>query len=65
MALTDLQVRKAKPETKDYKISDGNGLYLLVTSAGGKLWRWKYRFNGKEKLMTIGAFPVVTLSAVP
>jgi hypothetical protein len=46
--LTDLQVKNAKPQTKDYKLSDGGGLYLLITSSGGKLWRFDYRFSGKR-----------------
>lgn len=46
--LTDIQVSKAKPRERDYKLTDGGGLYLLVTTAGGKLWRLKYRFADKE-----------------
>ena len=64
MALTDLKVRNARPMAeKNFKLSDGHGLYLLVTQCGGKLWRWKYRFDGKEKLMSFGAYPLVSLSA--
>lgn len=62
MALTDLTVRGAKPKDKDYKLSDAGGLYLYVTVAGGKLWRLKYRFNGKEKRLSIGAYPGVSLA---
>ncbi len=59
--LTDTRVRNAKPGAKDTRFPDGGGLYLLVTAAGGKLWRWKYRFEGKEKLMTFGQYPDVSL----
>ena len=55
MALTDVAIRRAKPGPKQYKIADGQGLYLLVTPAGGKLWRLKYRLAGKEKLLAFGA----------
>ena len=60
--LAPLQVSKAKPKAKDYKLSDGGGLYLLVTSSGGKLWRLKYRFEGREKKLALGSFPEVSLS---
>ncbi|MBN2791936.1 MAG: integrase arm-type DNA-binding domain-containing protein [Desulfuromonadales bacterium] len=60
--LTDIQVSKAKPRERDYKLTDGGGLYLLVTSAGGKLWRFKYRFADKEKLLAIGPYPEISLS---
>jgi Arm DNA-binding domain len=49
MALTDTAVRNAKPREKAYKIDDGGGLYLLVTPAGGRLWRLKYRADGVER----------------
>lgn len=62
MALTDIAVRQAKPGPKQYKLADGAGLYLLVTPAGGKLWRLKYRLAGKEKLLAFGAYPEVTLA---
>jgi integrase len=61
MALTDIQVRTAKPKAKDYKLTDGDGLYLLVTAGGGKRWRLKYRFNGKEKLLALGIYPDISL----
>lgn len=60
--LTDLQVNKAKPQEKPVTLFDGGGLFLLVTPTGGKLWRFKYRFQGKEKLISFGAYPIVTLS---
>ena len=58
MALTDTEVRKAKTLDKAYIISDGGGLYLWFTLAGGKLWRWSYRFGGKEKLMALENIPL-------
>lgn len=60
--LTDLQVRKLGPAEKPYKASDSAGLYLQVTPSGSKLWRMKYRFGGKEKLLSFGAYPEVSLS---
>jgi integrase len=64
MKLTDAAVRNAKPREKDYKISDGRGLYLLVRANGSKLWRYKYRTaDGREKLLSFGAYPEITLSA--
>jgi hypothetical protein len=47
MSLSEMQVRKAKPREKAYSMADGGGLYLWVTPAGGKLWRWSYRFEHK------------------
>ena len=47
--LTDKQVEKAKPQAEPVRLYDGDGLYLLITPAGGKLWRFKYRFRGKER----------------
>ncbi|HDR16514.1 MAG TPA: DUF4102 domain-containing protein [Desulfobacteraceae bacterium] len=60
--LTDFQVSKAKPRDRDYKLTDGGGLYLLVTTTGGKLWRLKYRFADREKLLAIGSYPEISLS---
>lgn len=59
--LTDTQCRTAKPKQTDYKLFDGNGLYLLVTKSGGKLWKLKYRFNGIERKLSIGSYPEVSL----
>jgi integrase len=61
MPLTVLQVDKAKPKEKDYKLSDERGMFLLVTKAGGKHWRLKYRFDGKEKALSIGSYPDLSL----
>jgi len=58
--LTATQIKQAKAKDKDYKLSDGGGLYLLVTKRNTKLWRLKYRFNGKEKLLALGAYPDIT-----
>jgi integrase len=54
--LTDPKIRQAKPADKPYKLFDGGGLFLLVQSGGSKLWRLKYRFGGKEKLLAIGSY---------
>ena len=62
MALTDIAIRQAKPAAKQHKFADGAGLYLLVTPAGGKLWRLKYRLVGKEKLLAFGVYPEVSLA---
>lgn len=62
MALTNLQINKAKPAQKAYKLVDSGGLYLLVTPAGSKCWRFKYRYLGKEKLLSIGQYPHVSLT---
>lgn len=62
MPLTDVAIRNAKPADKPYKVADEKALHLLVTPAGGKLWRFKYRFGGKEKVLALGAYPDVSLS---
>jgi integrase len=59
--LTDAQIRKTKPAEKPFKLSDSGGLFLLVSPSGSKLWRQKYRFQKSEKLLSIGAYPAVTL----
>lgn len=61
MALTDTAIRNAKPRDRDYKLADGNGLYLLVTPSGGKLWRLKYRLDGIERKLALGKYPAVSL----
>ena len=61
MSLTDTALRAVKPTEKTQKLFDGNGLYLLVTPGGSKSWRLKYRFQGKEKLISLGPYPMVTL----
>lgn len=62
MALTDVGIRNAKPGPKPVKLADGGGLHLLVSPSGGKLWRLKYRLDGKEKQLAIGAYPAIGLS---
>ena len=62
MKLTDTNIRKAKPGDKARKLSDGGGLYVLIEPTGGKLWRYKYRFEGKEKLLALGKYPDVSLA---
>ena len=62
MRLTDIVVRKAKPTDKTQRLFDGGGLYLEITPAGGKRWRQKYRFAGKEKLLAHGTYPDVSLA---
>ncbi|MGB3804326.1 MAG: integrase arm-type DNA-binding domain-containing protein [Sphingopyxis granuli] len=61
MALTDIAIRNAKPGAKATKLADGGGMFLLVTPAGGKLWRLKYRIDGREKLLAIGSYPEIGL----
>jgi hypothetical protein len=60
--LTDVKVRTAKARTKPFKLSDANRLFLLVTPSGGKLWRWNYAYDGKNKTMAFGAYPLVSLA---
>ena len=62
MPLTDIAIKKAKPGAKPAKMSDEKGLYLLVNPTGSKLWRWKYRVDGAEKLMALGNYPDVSLT---
>ncbi|EJD6476259.1 DUF4102 domain-containing protein [Providencia rettgeri] len=54
MALSDIKIKTAKPLDKPYKFSDSGGLYLIVNRNGSKYWRMKYRFAGKEKMLSIG-----------
>ena len=61
MALSDVAIRKVKPADKPLRMFDGAGLYLEVMPTGGKLWRWKYRYVGREKRLALGAYPHVTL----
>jgi integrase len=60
--LTDTKIRQAKPAGRDYKLADSGGLYLFITRTGFKSWRMKYRFGGKEKRLTFGAYPEVSLA---
>lgn len=61
LALTLKEIEHATPANKPYKLADGGGLCLLVATTGAKLWRWRYRFDRKEKTMAFGEFPCVTL----
>lgn len=61
MALTDVEIKKSKPAPKPYKRFDGGGLYVLINPSGSKLWRLKYRFDGREKLLAYGSYPLVPL----
>lgn len=61
MALTDTAIKAAKPADKPVKMTDGDGLYLLVHPNGGKWWRFDYRFDGKRKTLSMGVYPDVTL----
>ncbi|MGN5575952.1 Arm DNA-binding domain-containing protein, partial [Enterobacter sp. Lyrl_3] len=62
MALTARQVETAKPKEKDYKLTDERGLFLLVKTSGARYWRMKYRIAGKEKKLSIGVYPEITLA---
>lgn len=62
MPLTQLKIQHAKPKEKPYKLGDSGGLFLLVTPAGNKLWRFKYRFLNKEKVLAIGQYPDLSLA---
>jgi len=61
MPLTDTAIRNAKPSEKPIKLSDGGGLYIEIAPSGGKWWRLKYRFAGKEKRLSLGVYPDVGL----
>ena len=61
MALTDTGTRSAKPKAQPYKLADERGMFLLVNPNGAKWWRLKYRFDGKEKLLSLGVYPDVGL----
>ncbi|CAJ5407036.1 putative integrase [Burkholderia pseudomallei] len=60
MPLTDAEIRNAPPREKAYRLTDGSGMYLEVSPAGGKYWRFKYRFAGKEKRLALGVYPEVS-----
>ena len=63
MALTELAVRNARPKDKSFKLADAGGLFLFVSPSGGRLWRFKYRIAAKEKLLSLGPYPLVSLKA--
>jgi hypothetical protein len=60
--LTDTECRKAKPAAKPYKMTDGGGLHLYVTPAGGKHWRYRYEIDGAEQTLSIGPYPAVSVA---
>ena len=60
-ALTEARIRAAKPTQKPYKLFDERGLYLHIVPAGGRLWRFRYRHGGVEKLLALGSYPDVPL----
>jgi integrase len=62
MSLSALAVRQAKPTHKTQRLYDGGGMYLEISPAGGKWWRWKYRYGGKEKRLSLGTYPDTGLS---
>lgn len=62
MALTDIKVRTAKPTDKQYKLTDGNGMHLLVHPNGSRYWRLQYRYGGKQKMLALGVYPDVSLA---
>jgi integrase len=61
MPLTDIVIRSAKPKEKPYKLFDSGGLYLEISPRGGRWWRWKYRYGGREKRLSLGVYPEVSL----
>ncbi|MBP6690647.1 MAG: integrase arm-type DNA-binding domain-containing protein [Hyphomonadaceae bacterium] len=63
MPLTEPQVRSAKPASKPFKLYDSEGLFLFVTPSGGKLWRYRFKFDDKEKVLALGAYPKLGLAA--
>jgi len=65
MPLTDLKIKNLKPKDKPYKVPDFDGLYVLVNPNGSRLWRVKYRLRGKERLLSLGAYPAITLLQAP
>jgi hypothetical protein len=62
MPLSNLQVKNAKPKEKPYKLADERGLYLLINPNDSKLWKMKYRYEGREKKLSFGKYPDITLS---
>ena len=61
MGLSDTRIRALKAKDKKYKESDGNGLYLLVLPNGGKYWKMPYRYNRRQRELSLGVYPEVTL----
>ena len=61
LPINDTQIKNAKPKDKNYKLIDGQGLYVLVKTNGSKLWRFNYKFDGKEQTYAIGSYPEISL----
>ena len=59
--LSDLKIRKAQPETKEFSLSDGEGLSLVIKPSGSKVWRFRFYLNGKQEKMSFGFYPAVDL----
>ena len=62
MALTDIQIKRAKPQEKPYTLNDGQGLSLLINPDGSKGWRFRFRLAGKARLMSFGSYDLVSLA---
>ena len=62
MALSEFAIRKAKSKEKPYRLSDGDGLHLLIQPSGSKAWQLRYRYQGKENILSFGKYPLVTLA---
>ena len=62
MPLSDLKIRKSKQKDKPYRLSDGLGLHIRIQPTGSKLWKFRYQFMGKEKLLSLGQYPTVSLA---
>jgi len=61
MALSSFAIDRIKPKARSFMLSDGDGLHLLVYPSGSKLWRLRYRFDGKANMISLGSFPEVSL----
>ena len=64
MKLTDVKIKNAKHGEKMRKLFDGHGLYIEIATTGGKLWRYQYRFEGKQKLLALGKYPSYPMRSV-
>ena len=62
MPLTELTIKNLKPKETSYRKADSGGLVLEITPSGGKLWRWRYYFNGKQQVLSLGKYPAISLS---
>jgi hypothetical protein len=60
--LTDSAIRNAKPRDKPFKLTAGGGLYLIVTPSGSRWWRFRYRVEGREKLISLGLYPELVIA---